>query len=284
MSLMRPLSRSYARRVTTPAQTVCPKYYPTSSSGFEDSISVTCVVPTEPEVPDDRLHLADRSTLFLDEVLELPLHLQAKLLRAIEQREVLPLGETKPVPVDIRVIAATQEPLSRAVADGRFRADLHARLDGLTITLPMLRERRTDVVPLLLGFISRSQRNGSVELDPKLVYALCVYDWPLNVRELSLLARRLMDVYRHEPTLRRSFLPDRILGCVRDEGKESAPAPAKRAWQSTKDDSQYEALLLALREHNGSVAKAAAAIGINRARAYRLLSTHPEDASSNSSA
>jgi len=225
---------------------------------------------------------ADGGTLFLDEILELSLSLQAKLLRAIERREVLPLGETKPVCVDIRIIAAAQEPLADAVADGRFRADLHARLDGLTVTLPPLRERPTDIIPLFLEFASRGAKGRPVELDAKFVEALCVYDWPLNIRELSMLARRLMDIQGNDSPLKRNCLPDRILRYVRDEAKDSAPSPAKRIWQSAKDDQQYETLLAALRENNGSVAKAAAIIGITRARAYRLIAAHPKDSSDSS--
>ncbi len=96
---------------------------------------------------------AHGGTLFLDEVLELPADVQPKLLRVLQQREVQALGETTPVAVDVRILAAAQEPLSNAVTAGRFRADLRARLDGLTIVLPPLRERRDEIAPLFQQFL-----------------------------------------------------------------------------------------------------------------------------------
>jgi transcriptional regulator with PAS, ATPase and Fis domain len=188
------------------------------------------------------------------------------------------VGETRDVPVDVRVIAATQEPLSSAVADKRFRADLLARLDGLTVVLPPLRERREDIVPLFLGFLAQ-QGQKAPALEPKLVEAICLYEWPLNVRELGLLARRLIAVHGQEPLLKKAHLPERMVG--RDAGSAAQPPPAaagreKRAWRKVDDHGEFEALMAALREHGGSVGRAAAAIGISRARAYRVLSAHPD--------
>jgi transcriptional regulator with AAA-type ATPase domain len=218
---------------------------------------------------------AHGGTLFLDEILELPAPIQAKVLRVLEQREVLPLGETEPVPVDLRVVAATQEPLALAVTERRFRADLHARLDGLTVVLPPLRERREDIAPLFGQFLARHGGGRAPALEPRLVEALCRYDWPLNVRELLLLARRLLSVHGHEPLLRRSHLPERILMRAVEEGKPRRE-PNPRGWRKIDDEEEFEALVEALRAHGGSVARAAAALGVNRARAYRLLSAHPE--------
>jgi len=220
---------------------------------------------------------AHQGTIFLDEILELPLPLQAKLLRVLEQREVLPIGETAPVAVDLRVVVATQEPLAAVVAERRFRADLQARLDGLTVVLPPLRARREDVVPLFLQ-LARQHGGGRIPpLESRVAEALCLYDWPLNVRELLLLARRLLGVHGSEPMLKRSHLPERILARAINEG-DSDPAPKRspRAWRKTDDEVEFESLVEALRAHQGSVARAAAAIGVNRARAYRLLSAHPD--------
>jgi hypothetical protein len=219
---------------------------------------------------------ADGGTLFLDEVLELPAILQPKLLRVLEQREVLPLGETTPVPVDVRVVVATQEPLSKAVSEGRFRADLHARLDGLTLALPALRDRREDIVPLWREFLRQRIPETPPELEPKLVEALCTYDWPLNVRELALLARRLASVHGHEPLLRKVHLPERIARRPPDDAGSAPPARPRPSRRPVNDETEFEQLAAALREHSGNVAHAAAAVGISRSRAYRLLSGHPE--------
>ena len=109
----------------------------------------------------------------------------------------------------------------------------------------------------------------------KLVEALSVYDWPLNVRELLLLARRLLAVHGPQALLTRKHLPERMLSRP-DAGVVGAEQPRRRFRRSTDDEDQLEALLAALRAHDGSVARAAAAIGINRGRAYRLLDAHPE--------
>ncbi len=222
---------------------------------------------------------ADRGTLFLDEILELSPALQAKLLRALQERSVRPVGETRDVPVDVRVIAATQESLSVPVSERPFRADLHARLDGLTVVLPSLRERREDIMPLFKGFLKQHASELPRALEPKLVEALCLYDWPLNVRELALLARRLVAVHGHEPLLKHSHLPERMLEHGRIAASEppgEKPPPAKRAWRRVDDHDEFDALLAALRENGGSVGRAASSLGISRARAYRLLAAHPD--------
>src|SRR5580658_2888739 len=154
---------------------------------------------------------AHAGTLFLDETLDLPSAIQPKLLRAIEQREVLALGETVPTNIDVRIVAATQEPLVSAVGEKRFRADLHARLDGLTVVLPPLRERREDVIPLFQEFLRQHTGGRAPALEPKLVEALALYDWPLNVRELLLLARRLLGVHGNGEPLKKVHLPERML-------------------------------------------------------------------------
>lgn len=216
---------------------------------------------------------AHEGTLFLDEVLDLPPPLQAKLLRVLEQREVWPLGETKAVGVDARFVCATQEPLRQAVADRRFRADLLARLDGLTVVLPPLRGRREDIGPLFARMLHEQTGGRIPEVDPKLVESLLIYDWPLNIRELVLLVRRLLAVHGHELTLKRSMLPDRMLGATRAASTSSPPLTPARA--STADDVAFDRLVDALRQHAGNVSRAAAALGITRSRAYRLLEARP---------
>jgi transcriptional regulator with AAA-type ATPase domain len=219
---------------------------------------------------------AQGGTVFLDEILDLPPAIQPKLLRVLEQHEVLPLGETMPVSLDVRVIAATQESLAVAAAERGFRRDLLARLDGLTVVLPPLRERREDVAPLFVAFLREHSGGRPPDVEAKLVEGLCLYDWPLNVRELLLLARRLLGVYGHEAILKRLHLPERIAARTRVPSGQGSPDGAKRARRRADDESEFDALVGALRDHAGSVAKAAAALGINRARAYRLLSARPD--------
>jgi len=225
---------------------------------------------------------AHGGTLFLDEILDLPSAVQPKLLRAIEQREVLSLGETQPTGIDVRIVAAAQEPLAGAVAEKRFRADLHARLDGLTVVLPPLRERREDVIPLFQEFLQQHTGGRAPALEPKLVEALALYDWPLNVRELLLLTRRLLGVHGNAEPLKKLHLPERMLVPTSNAAAPVAdlnrtPAQGRKgARRNIDDEAEFEALVGALRAHGGSVAKAAAAIGVSRARAYRVLSAHQD--------
>jgi len=225
---------------------------------------------------------AQGGTLLLDEVTDLPEPIQAKLLRALEQHEIAPLGESVPVRIDVRVLAATQIPLGQVVTERRFRADLCARLDGLTIRLPPLRERKQEIAHLFLHLLRLHSGGRPPQVEPRLVEQLCLHDWPFNVRELDLLARRLLVLHGHEELLRRSHLPEQILN--RPVAGEPVPVPAaavgsgavsaaRNTPESHRARRERELSLLteALRAHKGSVARAAAAVGISRQRAYRLM-------------
>jgi len=206
---------------------------------------------------------ASGGTLLLDEVIELPLPIQAKLLRAIEQREVVPLGESRPVKVDARIVVAAQESLRQAVADRRFRGDLYARLNGLTVALPPLRERREEIPPLFRSFLADAAPGQPPALSPRLLERLCLHDWPFNVRELALLARRLRALAAGEPTLSSAHLPPEY---SRDAGR--APAPSRA---SDDADGSLAEFAEALRACSGNVSTAAARMGISRGKAYRLM-------------
>ena len=127
---------------------------------------------------------AHLGTLFLDEIGDMPLEAQAKLLRVLQEREVLPIGATTPERVDVRVVAATHRDLEVEVATGRFRGDLHARLREFAVRLPPLRERREDLYPLTLLFLRRAARADAAVTLPFML-ALAHYAWPYNVRELE---------------------------------------------------------------------------------------------------
>src|SRR5690348_14251801 len=140
-----------------------------------------------------RLKAADDSTLFLDEIGNLPLHLQPKLLTALEQREVVPVGANKPIPIDVRVIAATNASPDQLADEKKFRPDLLFRLNTIEIELPPLRQRREDISPLLdhyLRLYERKYDRPERELPPALLQALITHDWPGNVRALRHAAER----------------------------------------------------------------------------------------------
>ena len=232
---------------------------------------------------------AEAGTLLLDEVSDLPLALQAKLLRVLEQREVQPLGETRPVPIDVRIIVAGQQSLLDASRAGRFRPDLLARLEGMTVRLPPLRRRREDVVALfsqLLRSLGGAAPVPAVEGD--LVERLCLYDWPFNVRELVQLVRRLLVLRAGEKTLRAEHLPDRIgeQAAARgakpggEPGGDPARPPAaspRRTGRRPAELPDVPALVAALRAADGNVTRAATMLGITRQRAYRLMDSNAVD-------
>jgi len=142
-----------------------------------------------------KFELAHTGTLLLDEIGEMPLGLQPKLLRVLQEREIDRLGDTRPLPIDVRVIATTNRPLGALVADGKFRADLFYRLNVIPLTLPPLRERRGDIPDLVNHFVRKyaaASSSNVVRFSPELVERLEAYDWPGNVRELENFVRRAL--------------------------------------------------------------------------------------------
>jgi transcriptional regulator with PAS, ATPase and Fis domain len=214
------------------------------------------------------LRSAQGGTLFLDEIADLSLPVQAKLLRAVEQREVVPLGESKAVSIDVRLLTATQSPLSEAVEEKRFRPDLLARLEGLTVPIPPLRERAEEV-PLLFSKLVEQERGpvGPPRLDPLLVERLCAHDWPFNVRGLAQLARRLVALHPDAAVLDLSSLsqdlpPEKVVSLATADPEDGDPAD---------DPGLLQGFLASLRQNRGNVSKTATALGISRGRAYRLI-------------
>jgi DNA-binding NtrC family response regulator len=203
---------------------------------------------------------AHQGTLFLDEVAELDPLVQAKLLRVLESREVLPLGESKPRPVQIRVCAATHANLRDEVAAGRFRQDLYFRLGRPEVVLPPLRER-IDELPWLIAAEIRRAHPGR-EPSVGLIEACALRPWPGNVRELL----REVRLAAHAKLERGATL---ILAehLAPDAGREIAPASVPRAAAAPSDD----AIAAALGEHDGNVTRAAKALGLHRNQLRRWL-------------
>ena len=212
---------------------------------------------------------ADGGTLFLDEVTELPLALQAKLLRVLEEQVVTPLGDTEGVPIDVRIVAAAQRPLSEAVAQRAFREDLLSRLAGLTVQLPKLCERAADIAPLFQYFVHHYSGGRPPRIEAKLIEALCLHEWPRNVRELEHVARQVLAVNGLEPTLKRSLLPRELLDTLPLTTDSALPPVAAEPME--RRDHDMSRLAEALQQTQGSVAQSAALLGISRQRVYRLL-------------
>jgi DNA-binding NtrC family response regulator len=210
---------------------------------------------------------AHGGTLFLDEMPELSLALQAKLLRVVEDGHVVGLGEATGVPVNVRLVTASQSPLRELVAQGRLRQDLAARFNGLELRIPRLTDRRADV-PRLFEQILKQQSGGRPPgVEARLIEALCLHDWPDNVRELELVVRRLLAVHGHETKLRRQHLPAELAALVEDIGlnqRASSPPLDRRMHDLARV--RHE-----LAVNGGNVKAAASALGISRQRVYRLM-------------
>jgi sigma-54 specific flagellar transcriptional regulator A len=138
-----------------------------------------------------RFQLAHLGTLFLDEIGDMPLELQAKLLRVLEEREVVPLGASAGITIDVRIVAATHQDLEGMVTRGEFREDLYHRLNVIPILIPPLRQRRADIPELCLYFATKYSDTRSISFTPQTLELLSKYDWPGNVREVANLVKRL---------------------------------------------------------------------------------------------
>lgn len=217
---------------------------------------------------------AEGGTLFLDEIADLSLDVQAQLLRAIEQGEVIPLGGSRPLRINVRFIAATQRPLARWVSAGRFRADLRARLEGLRVELPPLRQRFGDA-PLLFLHLLRTHSPNPPRLDAPGLEWLALRDWPLNVRELVVLARRIIAAYPEATDLSvqqlRGMCSDLPSDRATGDDTKAARSRRRRADSRVFGPETLAAFRAALERNSGSVAKAAAELEISRQRGYRIL-------------
>jgi two-component system response regulator AtoC len=214
-------------------------------------------------------HAANGGTIFLDEIGELPLEMQAKLLRVLQEREVRPVGSNAPMNVDVRVIAATNRDLETAYRDGTFRKDLYFRLNVVTVHLPSLRERRSDIPMLVHHFLNRYAPGASMQVTPAAMKSLLQYEWPGNVRELencvaraiTLGDRQIIDVGDLPPA-------------IRSEGNESSPhSSLENNSLSTTALAEMErmTILKVFEQANGDKALAGRMLGISRATLYRKL-------------
>jgi len=210
---------------------------------------------------------ADGGTLFLDEIGDLPPASQAALLRALQEREVVPVGATTPVPVDLRVVAATHQPLEGMVERGVFRRDLLARLAGFTLELPPLRARRMDLGVVVASLLRRlaGERADAVRLSPGAAGALLRYDWPLNTRELEQCLARALVLSDHAQ-IDRTHLPSSVT-TPSEPPPDAGAAPAAKL--SERDARLRRELLAQLANHSGNLSAVASAMGKARMQVHR---------------
>jgi len=215
---------------------------------------------------------ADGGTLLLDEISEMPLELQAKLLRVLQENEITRIGSSKPVPVDVRIICTCNRDLNECVEEGSFRADLFYRLNVMDIYLPPLSEGKGDIPSLvtsMLRDISVREDQPNLQIDKAAMDLLLNYNWPGNVRELNNALERAVGL-ADQSTLRVEHLSTRIRGKV-GESKSRSTKNSARKLKSSLAEAGHTLILETLTRHNGNRTKTAKELGISVTTLWRRL-------------
>lgn len=219
---------------------------------------------------------ADRGTLFLDEIGELPLAVQAKLLRSIQERTVVPVGGVEPIPVDLRIIAATHRDLAAMVREGRFRQDLYFRLNVVRLTIQPLRERRDEILPLARHFaddIATAYDELGKTLSPGAEAALVRYDWPGNVRELRNAIERAF-LFCADRTIDAIHLPEEVRDAVETihvDGTAAEPGAIELQLVPRLADAERLLIARVLTLTGGNQSDAARLLDVERHRLRRKI-------------
>jgi transcriptional regulator with PAS, ATPase and Fis domain len=226
---------------------------------------------------------ADGGTLFLDEIGDLPASSQAALLRVLQEHEVMPVGGTRPVPVDLRVVAASHRELDALVDAGDFRADLLARLAGFTMALPPLRQRTEDLGLLIAALLERlaSERAGTLAITPDAMRAILRYDWPLNVRELEK-ALSAAVVLAKDGLIEATHLPPAVLagpdpGRITSDGDREVEDGDQDTPLGPADTARRAELVALFKAHGGNVSAVARAMGKARMQVQRWMKRYKID-------
>lgn len=215
--------------------------------------------------------LANRGTLFLDEINQMPLHLQPKLLRALQEREIEPVGGAETIPVDCRIVAASNVPLEKLVRENKFRSDLFYRLNVVSLEIPPLRDRKEDIPEIADALRERlnAQLGMAVPgISQDALERLKEYDWPGNVRELQNVIERAMNAAWMDTLTWKHF--ERYFG-NRLRAPASTPKGTVVPIKSAKEKAERDSIVQALNASEGNKTKAAAALKITRAMLYRKL-------------
>ncbi len=209
---------------------------------------------------------ANGGTIFLDEVGELPLEMQAKLLRVLQEKEIRPVGSNERVKIDVRVIAATNRDLESEYRAGRFRKDLYFRLNVVTIHIPALRERRSDIPALVQSFLARYAPNEKLQLTPGVMNCLLQYDWPGNVRELENCIERAIAL-GNRAVIDVQDLPS----AIRAAGSSGAATWEVVPASSNLEELERDTIRRVFEQAKGDKALTGKILGISRATLYRKL-------------
>jgi transcriptional regulator with PAS, ATPase and Fis domain/tetratricopeptide (TPR) repeat protein len=227
------------------------------------------------------IRAAEHGTLFLDEIGDLPLALQPKLLRFLQEGEIHPIGESQPQRVDVRVLAATNSELERAVSEGRFREDLFHRLNVIRVQVPPLRKRREEIPALINHYLNQYQQESAkreMRLSEETVDLMVVYDWPGNVRQLCNEVRRLVTYCESGSIVTPESLSSEIVRAGRDlESTLTTPGKPTEAMLISADSAtiaeavealERRMIQAALRRSSGNIARAAKELGLSRKGLY----------------
>ncbi len=221
------------------------------------------------------LETGNGGTVFLDEIGDLPVDLQAKLLRALQEREIRPVGATDRVRIDVRIIAATNRDLESAIRTGAFRQDLYFRLNVVQVKLPPLRERKSDIPLLVNSFLEKfSDAQRPIRtISEDAMRRLMAYDWPGNVRELENAVERAVAL-GSGPILHMGDLPSNVQQSCGDQAPDSDEL-------TTLNEMEHRAIVRALRETNGDKLAAARLLGIGKTTLYRKLKQYGTEGAPN---
>ncbi|MGH8810004.1 MAG: sigma-54-dependent Fis family transcriptional regulator, partial [Noviherbaspirillum sp.] len=219
---------------------------------------------------------ANGGSLFLDEIGDMPLNLQARLLRVLQERMVTPLGSTKSIPVNVALICATNRNLRELIAKNEFREDLYYRLNGLVVKLPPLRER-TDLEIVINKLLAAESDGMRYTVSVEIMQLFKRHGWPGNFRQLTNLLRTAMVMAGDDREIRHEHLPDDFLEDINMTAAASAgpavPEPVL-APLARLEDVELSVIQRALREHGGNVSATARALGVSRNTIYRKI--HPQ--------
>ncbi|MDD2585607.1 MAG: sigma-54-dependent Fis family transcriptional regulator [Syntrophomonadaceae bacterium] len=224
-----------------------------------------------------KFEMACGGTLFLDEIGDMPLEQQVALLRVLQEKTITRIGDHNIIPVDVRIICATNQNLLEQVAKGNFRQDLYYRLNVISIKIPPLRQRREDISDLFYYFMNKIKKDTSqYELDPQLVQILQLYDWPGNVRELQNVVERMVNI-TDGPLLTIEHLPLEIYnhtsaaGTVSTDKKVKSVSEVRRYRKQMVKEKERQQLLVMLERCGGNISCVARKLGVDRSTIYRKM-------------
>ncbi|MEF2679183.1 MAG: sigma 54-interacting transcriptional regulator, partial [Bilophila wadsworthia] len=223
---------------------------------------------------EGRIALADKGTLFLDEIGELPLRLQSKLLQVIQEKQIVKLGGVKPVSIDFRLVAATNQDLEALVEKKRFRSDLFFRLNVLPLWIPPLRERREEIVPLCLSILGEMNAKYGTEkvFSDEVKRHLAAYSWPGNIRELRNVIERLV-IVSSGGVIKADELPEHMF-----RHQENPESPIGKSLPDALETLERRMILEAYKAC-GTTTGVAKALGISQPTAARKIAKYKNEAS-----